>query len=107
MKAPVSVEPEQKSARERILRAAMEAFMELGYAQTSTLEIATRAQVSKRELYALFGNKQTMLAACIAHRAERMLPPPELPAARTRDELGGLLTKLGRTVLREVSDPAV
>jgi len=38
----------------------MEAFMELGYHQASTLKIATRAQVSKRELYAAFGNKQAM-----------------------------------------------
>jgi len=32
--------------------------MKSGYATTSTLEIATRARVSKRELYALVGNKQ-------------------------------------------------
>ena len=48
-------------ARQRILGAALSAFMEGGYAQTSTLEIATRARVSKRELYALFGNKEAML----------------------------------------------
>ena len=35
--------------------------MENGYAKTSTLEIATRAGISKRELYALVGNKQEML----------------------------------------------
>ena len=63
-------------ARERILGAAMKAFMELGYAQTSTLEIATRAQVSKREIYALFGSKQAILAACVADRAQRMRLPP-------------------------------
>jgi hypothetical protein len=39
--------------------------MKSGYATTSTLEIATRARVSKRELYALVGNKQEMLIACI------------------------------------------
>jgi hypothetical protein len=31
--------------------------------------------VSKRELYALFGNKQVMLAACIADRATRVTTP--------------------------------
>jgi AcrR family transcriptional regulator len=36
--------------RERILTAAFEAFHERGYAATSTLEIATRARVSKRDL---------------------------------------------------------
>ena len=99
--------PHQKPAHERILSAAMEAFMELGYARTSTLEIATRAKVSKRELYTLFGGKQAILAACISHRAQRMRLPAELPVARTREELAAVLVRLGSTVLREVSDPAV
>ena len=36
--------------RQRILEAAFSAFMERGFAETSTLEIATRAKASKREL---------------------------------------------------------
>jgi len=93
--------------RERILHAAMDTFMELGYAEASTLKIATRAQVSKRELYAFFGTKQAMLAACIADRAQRMHLPAPLPLPRHRDELAALLAKLGATVLREVSRPGV
>jgi hypothetical protein len=46
---------EEAAVRERILEAAFAAFMKSGYATTSTLEIATRARVSKRELYALVG----------------------------------------------------
>ncbi|MBV8653445.1 MAG: helix-turn-helix transcriptional regulator, partial [Alphaproteobacteria bacterium] len=49
--------------------------MERGYAGASTLEIATRAKVSKRELYALFGNKQGILTALISSRATRMRQP--------------------------------
>jgi AcrR family transcriptional regulator len=48
---------EETEVRARILDAAFAAFMKSGYAATSTLEIATRARVSKRELYALVGNK--------------------------------------------------
>ncbi|HVZ33552.1 MAG TPA: TetR/AcrR family transcriptional regulator [Polyangiaceae bacterium] len=107
MKKQASVATLPQSPRERILRAAMEAFMELGYSDASTLEIATRAQVSKRELYALFGSKQAMLAACIADRVGRMQLPTELPAPRDRRELVDMLAKLGATVLREVSDPGV
>lgn len=81
--------------------------MELGFARTSTLEIATRAQVSKRELYTLFGSKQAILAACTADRGQRMRLPPEVPAARTRDELAEVLTKLGATLLLEICDPRV
>src|SRR4029079_18069907 len=59
--------------RGRILTAAFEAFVERGYAATSTLEIATRARVSKRELYAVVGNKQKMLVTAIGERAKRLL----------------------------------
>jgi len=62
---------DETAARERIIDAAFRAFMKNGYATTSTLEIATRARVSKRELYSLVGNKQEMLVACISERAKR------------------------------------
>src|SRR3984885_12862182 len=62
---------EETAVRARILDAAFAAFMKHGYAATSTLEIATRARVSKRELYATVGNKQEMLIACISQRAAR------------------------------------
>ena len=107
MKNQAIVESGPPSARERILRAAMESFMEHGYTEASTLKIATRAQVSKRELYALFGSKQAMLAACIADRAGRMRLPGQLPRPNDREELASILAGLGATVLREVSDPAV
>jgi AcrR family transcriptional regulator len=94
-------------ARERILGAAFKAFTENGYAETSTLEIATRAKVSKRELYALFGNKQAMLVACIAARVTRMRLPPDLPAARDRDTLARVLQIFGAILLREVCHPSV
>ena len=63
-----------ETARGRILEAAFAAFMKNGFANTSTLEIATRARVSKRELYTLVGNKQEMLIACISERAKRLGP---------------------------------
>jgi AcrR family transcriptional regulator len=51
--------------QERILGAAFKAFTEDGYGETSTLEIARRAKVSKRDLYAKFGSKHAVLVACI------------------------------------------
>ena len=82
-------------------------FRESGYAGTSTLEIATRAHVSKRELYALIGNKHELLAACISARAKRLEGPAGLPVPRDRETLGHTLTSLGVRLLREISDPAV
>jgi len=98
---------DESPARRRILDAAFLAFMEKGYADSSTLEIARRARVSKRELYALVGNKQEMLIACIASRAERLRVPADLPEPRDRATLSRILENLGARLLREVSDPAV
>ena len=95
------------TARKRILGAALSAFMEGGYAQTSTLEIATRARVSKRELYALFGNKEAMLIACITERAQRLKAPVDLPELRDRDILAKVLTAFGTRLLTETTDPVV
>ena len=94
-------------ARERILAAAFEAFQERGYAATSTLEIATRARVSKRELYALVGNKQKMLITAIGERAKRLRAPADTPKLRDRATLAQVLTAFGIQLVREVSDPDV
>lgn len=95
------------SVRGRILEAAFAAFMKNGFAATSTLEIATRARVSKRELYAVVGTKEEMLVACITERAQRLEAPADLPEPRDREALAQLLTAFGAQLLREVTDPAV
>jgi AcrR family transcriptional regulator len=100
-------EADDVSVRDRILDAAFEAFMERGYAATSTLEIATRARVSKRELYALVGNKQEMLIAAIGERATRLQAPADMPLLRDRATLAQVLTAVGTQLVREVSDPEV
>src|ERR1700680_1285388 len=98
---------DETAVRERILDAAFAAFMKSGYATTSTLEIATRARVSKRELYALVGNKQKMLIACISERAKRLDVPADLPVLRDRETLEQVLASFGTKFVREVSDPTV
>src|SRR6516165_2816951 len=106
-----SVIPDPPSAdhltQERILRAAFQAFTEDGYADTSTLEIARRAKISKRDLYANFGNKHEVLVACIKSRAERMRLPPDLPIPQNRRMLAAMLTSFATNLVREVTDPAV
>lgn len=94
-------------ARGRILRAAFEAFTQQGYAGTSTLDIATRARVSKRELYTLFGSKQAILVACIATRTDRMRPPGDLPVPRDPAGLREILVRFGENLLREACRPEV
>ena len=97
---------DETPVRGRILDAAFSAFMESGFAAASTLEIATRARVSKRELYALVGSKQEMLVACIRERAKRLQMPADLPKPH-REALARTLEAFGMQLLREVSDPTV
>jgi len=81
--------------------------MENGYAGTSMLEIATRAKVSKREIYAVCEDKAALLRDAIADRAERMRLPLELPAPKGRGALAATLTAFGTALLRGVCNPAV
>jgi AcrR family transcriptional regulator len=97
----------ENDARRRILDAAFAAFMETGYAETSTLEIARRARVSKRELYALVGNKQEMLVACIRERATRLRAPGDLPQPADRAALERALAIFGAQLLRETTNETV
>jgi len=98
---------EEAEVRQRILDSAFEAFMRNGYAASSTLEIATRARVSKRDLYALVGNKQAMLVACISARAKRLQVPADIPTVCDRESLAHVLSSFGAKLVREITEPTV
>ena len=100
-------EGDETAVRTRIIEAAFAAFTKNGYAATSTLEIATRARVSKRELYATVGNKQEMLIACIAARARRLQPSIDLPVPDDRETFARVLASFGTQLMREISEPQV
>jgi AcrR family transcriptional regulator len=98
--------PENR-AQERILGAAFTAFIENGYTGTSTLDIATRAKISKRDLYANFASKHAVLVACIKTRADRIRLTSNLPTPRSRPMLRSTLTAFATNLLRESSHPSV
>jgi len=91
------------ATRKRILSAAFAVFSKHGFSETTTLEIARRARVSKRELYALVGNKEEMLVACIRGRAQRLEMPSSSAPPRDRASLERELERVGVQLLREVS----
>ena len=93
--------------QERILGAAFKAFTEDGYGETSTLDIARRAKISKRDLYAKFGSKHAVLVACIKSRADRMRLPSDLPSPRSRQMLASTLTAFATNLVLEVSHSSV
>lgn len=93
--------------RERVLRAGFAAFREHGFDGTSTLEIATRAKVSKRELYALFADKQSIVVECIRWRTRQMQLPLALPRPADRAALAATLVQFGSLLMTAVCDPDV
>lgn len=93
--------------RRAILAAAFAVLMKKGYAGASTLDIATEAKVSKRELYAEFGSKRGILEALIAATAERMKVPLAAPDFADRAGLVEALTRYGVASLVELTHPAV
>jgi AcrR family transcriptional regulator len=93
--------------RGRIIDATFSLLMERGYAGANTLEIARRAHVSKRELYAFFGSKDGILAAMISSRAERMRAPLSLPEPGSRAALAETLARFGVALVSEAARPAV
>ena len=105
--APDAAPAANADTADRILSAAFAIFVEEGYSGASTLRIATRAKVSKRELYTLFGNKLGILRACIATRARRMQPPEPPPTPGDQAALEKTLTGFGVRLMEEITHPTV
>ena len=84
--------------RSRLLVAAAAVIDELGYEQTSVARITTRARVSRRTFYELFGNREACLVALldeVAARVERELAAAGLEGLAWRERVrGGLWTIL-------------
>lgn len=97
----------ESERRNCIVGAAFAVLMERGYAGTSTLEIARRAKVSKRELYAEFGNKSGILEAVVAATAARMQVPLAGAEITDRDSLTAALVAYGTASLTELTSPPV
>src|SRR5215467_7040489 len=93
--------------RRAMLIAAVNVLMEQGYSRASTLEIATRARVSKRELYAEFGSKRGILEALIASSAKRMQVPLQPAEIGDRHALAAALTAYGVAALTTLTNPYV
>ncbi len=101
------VKQQEADRRQCIVAAAFSVLKERGYAGTSTLEIARRARVSKRELYAEFGSKSGILEAVVAATAARMQFPLTGAEITDRSGLAAALIAYGTASLTELTSPPV
>ncbi len=88
--------------RERLLRAAADAFARHGYDGTRVADIAAAAGVSNGALYAHFGSKAELLVAALRTHGRQLLA--ELFAAEPDRSITELLLVIGRSLPRRL-DP--
>ncbi len=94
----------EPTKRGRILRAAARLFFEKGYEATTTHEIATLAQTSKRTVYAEFPSKETILRALIDGSTAEIVEAIDLELPVTREDLFATLRTFAARFLRLVLD---
>lgn len=82
----------------RILSAAAEVIVKKGFEEATTAEIARRARVSKRELYANFRDKRDILAAVITQLQNEAQSDTNLTWSSSGD-LRKVLTQAGSQIL--------
>ena len=87
----------------RILSAAAEIFLKKGYEETSTADIARRAKVSKRELYANFRDKRDILAAVITELQAGIQSQADVSWSSTDNDVKRVLTQAGTGILEFIS----
>jgi AcrR family transcriptional regulator len=91
----------------RILDAALEVFSEFSFEDATTNEIAHRARVSKRDIYAYFPNKQALLMGIVIREMQRQDETFRSTITRA-EELRSLTRKLegiGIAVVGEILSP--
>src|SRR5438045_6209484 len=95
---PVAEIGERNDHQGRILDAATEIFLEKGFEETSTAEIASRARVSKRELYSNFSDKRDIPAAVVTELQAQIQAEANISWSSS-EELKTVLTKAGTRIL--------
>ncbi|MFB6365303.1 TetR/AcrR family transcriptional regulator [Paenibacillus elgii] len=81
-RTPEENERIRRAARDKILQAATELFIEKGFHSASIDDVAKRANISKGLLYNYFKGKEELLAAMVDLRIEELLEVMQAAAAK-------------------------
>jgi TetR/AcrR family transcriptional repressor of mexJK operon len=94
--------PSRKQAEqlgERILDAATQLFLSVGYGATSIEAVARRARISKRTFYHRFADKPALFGAVVHRIIDRLRPPADVPLLDGAS-LPEILERLAAIILR-------
>lgn len=97
---------EADELEDRIRRTAVELFLEHGFDATSMNALAVAAGVTKRTLYARYGDKRTVFVAAISW-AMAQLRWEQPPSVDEADDLVAGLTTIARATLERAIDPDI
>jgi AcrR family transcriptional regulator len=94
---------------ERILDATLEVFSEFSFEDATTGEIARRAHISKRDLYAFFPNKQALLMGTIIREMQRQDGGfrETIAATANMKSLRSKLDAIGKVVVEDILSPTM
>ncbi|MDE2149653.1 MAG: TetR/AcrR family transcriptional regulator [Gammaproteobacteria bacterium] len=90
---------------EKILDAALQAFLEAGYGAVSMDVIAARAGVSKATVYTRFPSKQALFAAVITRECEACTQRMTLAETAPAPDLASALHRIAETLLDIITLP--
>ena len=93
----------------RILDATLEVFSEFSFGDATTGEIARRARVSKRDIYAYFPNKQALLMGIVIRELQRQDGSFRQTIARSQKlrSLRAKLESIGEAVVTDALSPTM
>jgi AcrR family transcriptional regulator len=105
---PTSIRQRRKEERpQQLLEAALELFVEKGFAATRSEEVAARAGVSKGTLYLYFPSKEELLKAVIRHTlASEIVAGAQMAAAHTGSAGDLLVDVMSQWWGKILNDPA-
>jgi len=97
--------PANEALGQRIVDAAYELFVDLGFHATTLDKVAQRAKVSKLSIYRHFENKEALFSAAIAARCHQFVPQALFEGAEGSAE--DRLMSVGSSLLRTLLSPDV
>lgn len=96
---------EAERRHEELLNCALDIFLERGYEQATTLDIANALGMSKRTVYAYYKDKETLFKAAVQRSIQRYTVPIENLRALATDDLTTTLIAVARLRITNVSTP--
>lgn len=100
--------PTREQAEQRnfeLLDKSLDLFLEKGYERTSIEEVAASVGMAKRTVYALHGNKKSLLMTALRRAIDNWIVPVQVLRDSESDDLEKSLLRIGKILLDNILTP--